>query len=97
MIVNFKDKATEDVYNGVNSKESRRIPQKIHSVAARKLDIINAAIKTEDLRMPPGNRLEFLKGDLKNYYSIRINDQFRIIFSFEQSNAFNVQIIDYHY
>jgi len=96
MIVNFKDKATEDVYNGVNSKESRRIPQNIHSVAARKLDIINAAIKTEDLRMPPGNRLELLKGDLKNYYSIRINDRFRIIFSFEQSNAFNVQIIDYH-
>ena len=97
MIVNFKDKATEDVYNGVNSKESRRIPQNIHSVAVRKLDMINAAIKTEDLRIPPGNRLELLKGDLKNYYSIRINDQFRIIFSFEQSNAFNVQIIDYHY
>jgi proteic killer suppression protein len=96
MIVNFKDKATEDVYNGVNSKESRRIPQNIHSVAVRKLDMINAAIKTEDLRIPPGNRLELLKGDLKNYYSIRINDQFRIIFAFEQSNAFNVQITDYH-
>jgi toxin HigB-1 len=97
MIVNFKDKATEDIYNGVNSKESRRIPQNIHSVAARKLDMINAAIKTEDLRMPPGNRLEHLKGNLEKYYSIRINDQFRIIFTFEQSNAFNVQIIDYHY
>lgn len=97
MIVNFKDKATEDIYNGVNSKESRRIPQNIHSVAARKLDMINAAIKTEDLRMPPGNRLERLKGNLEKYYSIRINDQFRIIFTFEQSNAFNVQIIDYHY
>jgi proteic killer suppression protein len=97
MIVNFKDKATEDVYNGVNSKESRKIPQNIHSVAVRKLDMINAAIKTEDLRIPPGNRLELLKGDLKSYYCIRINDQFRIIFAFEQSNAFNVQIIDYHY
>lgn len=96
MIINFKDQATEDVYNGVSSKDSRRIPRNIHSVAARKLDMINAAIKTEDLRMPPGNRLELLKGDLKNYYSIRINDQFRIVFTFEQSNAFNVQIIDYH-
>jgi proteic killer suppression protein len=81
----------------VSSKDSRRIPHNIHSVAARKLDMINAAIKTEDLRMPPGNRLELLKGGLKNYYSIRINDQCRIAFTFEQSNAFNVQIIDYHY
>jgi proteic killer suppression protein len=96
MIVNFKDKATEDVFNGVYSKESRKIPQNIHSIAVRKLDMINAAIRIEDLRIPPGNRLESLKGDLVGFFSIRINDQFRIIFTFNQSNAFNVQIVDYH-
>lgn len=96
MIINFKDQATEDIFNGLNSKESRKIPQNIHSVAIRKLDMLNAAIRPEDLKIPPGNRLERLKGDLADYYSIRINDQFRILFAFEQSNAFNVQIIDYH-
>jgi proteic killer suppression protein len=96
MIVNFKDKITEDIFNGVQSKESRKIPQNIHAIAIRKLDMINAAIRIEDLRIPPGNRLESLKGVLVGFYSIRINDQFRIIFTFNQSNAFNVQIVDYH-
>jgi toxin HigB-1 len=96
MVVNFKDKATEDIFNGVYSKESRKIPQSIHSIAVRKLDMINAAIKIEDLRIPPGNHLESLKGDLVGFFSIRINNQFRIIFTFNQSNAFNVQIVDYH-
>lgn len=96
MIVNFKDKATEDIFNGVHSKESRKVPQNIHAIAVRKLDMINAAIKIEDLRIPPGNRLESLKGDLTGFFSVRINDQFRIIFTFGLSNAFNVQIVDYH-
>jgi len=96
MIVNFKDKVTEDIYNGDNSKESRKIPQNIHAVARRKLDMINAAINPEDLKIPPGNRLELLKGNLAGFFSIRINDQYRVIFTFSQSNAFNVQIIDYH-
>ncbi|HMA63776.1 MAG: type II toxin-antitoxin system RelE/ParE family toxin [Fibrobacterota bacterium] len=96
MIVNFRDKATGDIFNGVYSKESRKIPQNIHSIAIRKLDMINAAIRIEDLRIPPGNRLESLKGELAGFFSIRINDQFRIIFTFSQSNAFNVQIVDYH-
>ncbi len=96
MIVNFKDRVTDDVFNGVQSKNSRKIPQNIHAIAIRKLDMINAAIKVEDLRTPPGNRLESLKGDLAGFFSIRINDQFRIVFTFSQSNAFNVQIIDYH-
>jgi proteic killer suppression protein len=96
MIVNFKDKATEDIFNGVHSKESRKIPQNINSIAIRKLDMINAAFKIEDLRIPSDNRLESLKGDLAGFFSIRINDQFRIIFTFSQANAFNVQIIDYH-
>jgi toxin HigB-1 len=96
MIVNFKDRATEDIYNGMHSKESRKVPQCIHSVVRRKLDMINAAINVEDLRIPPGNRLEQLKGDLTGFYSIRINDQYRIIFTFTQFNAFSVQIADYH-
>jgi len=96
MITTFGDHCTEDIYNGVSSKESRKIPHTIYAAAARKLDMINAAISPEDLRVPPGNRLEHLKGDLAGYYSIRINDQFRIIFRFEQANAFNVKIIDYH-
>jgi len=96
MIVNFKDQTTEDIYNGIHSKESRKVPQNIHTVAVRKLDMLNAVITVEDLRVPPGNRLEHLKGDLEGLYSIRINDQYRIVFSFSQSNAFNVQIVDYH-
>jgi proteic killer suppression protein len=96
MILHFGDKATEDFYNGATSKDSRKIPQNIHAVAARTLDIINAAMCPEDLKVPPGNHLERLKGDLSGFYSIRINDQFRIIFNFNQSNANNVQIIDYH-
>jgi len=96
MIFNFKDKAAEDIFNGIHSKESRKIPQSIHAIAIRKLDMINAAVDIEDLQIPPGNRLESLKGDLTGYYSVRINDQFRIIFKFSQSNAFNIQIVDYH-
>jgi len=96
MIASFGDQSTEDIYNGLSSRESRKIPPTIHTVAFRKLDMINAAVSPEDLRVPPGNRLEHLKGDLAGYYSIRINDQFRIIFRFEQANAVNVRIIDYH-
>jgi proteic killer suppression protein len=58
--------------------------------------MINAAININDLRIPPGNRLEALKDDLVGFFSIRINDQYRVVFSFNQSNAFNVQIVDYH-
>jgi Plasmid maintenance system killer protein len=96
MIINFGDKATEDVYNGVNSRFSRKIPHHILSVAVRKLDMINAAQGPEDLKSPPGNHLKHLKGTLMEFYSIRINDQFRIVFKMNQSNAYNVQIVDYH-
>ena len=96
MITSFGDQATEDFYNGVNSKFSRKIPSEIVTVAQRKLDMINAAHRPEDLKAPPGNRLEHLKGDLAGFYSIRINDRFRIIFRMAQSNTYDVQIIDYH-
>jgi proteic killer suppression protein len=96
MIVSFGDKASEDIFNGISSKNSRKLPNTILSVACRKLDMINAAESLEDLKAPPQNRLKLLKGDLQGYHSIRINDQFRIIFRMVESNAFNVRIIDCH-
>ena len=96
MIVSFGDKATRDVFNGEDSKYSRKIPSILHAVACRKLDMLNAACRPEDLKAPPANRLEHLKGNYEGFYSIRINDQYRIIFRFQESNAFDVSIIDYH-
>ena len=96
MIINFKSQATEDIYDGINSKEARKIPQTAWKVAQRKLDMINAALNISDLKVPPGNRLEALKGDLDGFSSIRINDQYRVIFRFKDSNAYDVEITDYH-
>jgi toxin HigB-1 len=96
MILNFGNQSTEDIFNGVDSKASRKIPITIHRIAVRKLDMINAAYTIEDLKVPPGNRLERLKGTLAEYYSIRINDQYRIVFKMSQSSAFDVKIVDYH-
>ena len=96
MIINFKSQATQDIYDGISSKEARKIPLTIWKVAQRKLDMINAALNITDLRVPPGNRLEALKGDLEGFHSVRINDQYRIIFRFKDSNAYDVEITDYH-
>ena len=96
MIINYKTQTTQDVYNGINSKQARKIPATIWKISQRKMDFINAAININDLKAPPGNRLEALKGHLKGFYSIRINDQFRIIFRFQDSNAYDVEITDYH-
>jgi len=71
-------------------------PAAIIKVALRKLDYLNAAKNINDLRVPPGNRLEKMKGESEGNYSIRINDQYRIVFGFEQSNAYEVEITDYH-
>lgn len=96
MILSFKDETSSDIYHGYNTKAARRIPRGIWPVAQRKLDMLNAAQDIMDLRMPPGNRLEVLRGKLKEFYSIRINDQFRIIFKFGGCNASEVKITDYH-
>ncbi len=96
MIINFADKATEDVFNGLGSKAARSLPQTIWRVACRKLDMINAAAEIRDLRVPPANRLEKLKGNLSEFHSIRINDQYRIIFRWNNHNAEDVLITDYH-
>jgi toxin HigB-1 len=96
MIISFGDKTTSDFFHGIKSRNSRRIPNQIQEVALYKLDVINAAQALDDLKSPPGNRLEALSGDLKEFYSIRINSQWRIIFKWIQNNASEVQIVDYH-
>ncbi len=96
MIHSFGDTATEDLFHGRQTSRVRRLPQTIIPIALRKLDVINAARALVDLRMPPGNRLEALKGDREGFYSIRINDQWRIIFRCENGGASEVAIVDYH-
>lgn len=93
MIVSFGDKETEKVWEGIMSKKP---PHEIQQIARRKLRMINNSVDIVDLRIPPANRLEKLKGDRKEFYSIRINDQWRIIFKWEKGNASGVRIIDYH-
>lgn len=96
MIASFADQATRDVFDDENSKAARSIPKDIWKVAQRKLDLLNAAHLIEDLRVPPGNRLEALSGDLMGCWSIRVNDQYRIVFRFSDGQASDVRIVDYH-
>lgn len=96
MIISFGDKATADLFNGINSRDSRKIPSEIRKKALNKLDILNAVEQLEELKSPPGNRLEALKGNLNGFFSIRINNQWRIIFQRYNGNVSQVQIIDYH-
>ena len=97
MIGSFADRATEDIFEGRNSSEARRLlPRNLWAVAFRKLDQINVAVSLDDLKVPPGNRLEALKGERKGQYSIRINDQYRICFAWVEGTAENVEIVDYH-
>ncbi len=93
MIKSFGDKETERIWKGEYSK---KFPPNIQPTARRKLRMINNAQDINDLRVPPGNRLEKLKGDLNEYYSIRINIQWRIIFRWVNDNAHEVQMMDYH-
>jgi proteic killer suppression protein len=96
MIVSFGDRATEDLFHGVRSNRVRRFPANIVEAALVKLDVLNAAQLLGDLRSPPGNHLEALRGDLRGSYSIRINNQWRIIFRWQASEAHEVRIVDYH-
>ncbi|HEY9702791.1 MAG TPA: type II toxin-antitoxin system RelE/ParE family toxin [Allocoleopsis sp.] len=93
MIKNFKDKETEKIFN---RQRSKKLPSDIQQIALRKLRMLNRAIAIQDLLIPPGNRLESLKGDRMGQYSIRINSQWRICFEWEEGNALNVEIVDYH-
>jgi proteic killer suppression protein len=97
MIASFCNQGTEDIFQRVESRESRQVlPSTLHHIAARKLAMLNAARFVDDLRIPPGNRLEKLKGTLDGYFSIRINDQWRIIFRWSENTAQDVRISDYH-
>lgn len=97
MISSFDDAATEDVFHGRYTKKVRTLLSKNLFVnAQRKLDLINAAFHLDDLKIPPWNRLEALHGDLNGMHSIRINDQWRIIFKWIAGHAEDVKIIDYH-
>jgi proteic killer suppression protein len=94
VIVSFRDKETERIWEG---EVSKRFPPDILRTARRRLLILHAAISLVDLRVPPGNRLHALSGDRKGQWSISINDQWRICFEWQSGNAANVEITDYHY
>jgi len=97
MIVSFRDQATEDIFNGFNSKVARKAcPRTLWKVAARKLDQLDSVQSLEELKIPPGNRMESLSGDRKGECSIRINEQYRICFIWCETGPYNVEITDYH-
>jgi len=93
MIRSFGDKETEKVFN---RERSRKLPPEIHRRAKRKLLLIDSAISIDDLKVPPGNRLEQLRGDREGKWSIRINQQWRICFEWHGNDAWHVEIVDYH-
>jgi toxin HigB-1 len=96
MITGFRSKHAEDIFHGTRSKQARKIPQTLHERCWRLFDQINACSEVDTLKVPPGNRLEKLRGNLKEYWSLRVNDQWRIIFKWKDGNASDVDIIDYH-
>jgi proteic killer suppression protein len=97
VIVSFHDAATQEVFNGQDTRLARRtLPRGLWTVARRKLDQINAATRLDTLRAPPGNHLEALWGDRKGQHSIRINDQYRICFRWTSAGPEAVEIVDYH-
>jgi len=93
VIYNFSCKETEKIWNQIFSK---KFPNDIQDITLRKLIMINRATDVKDLKIPPGNRLEKLKGNMKDYYSIRVNEQWRICFIWKNDKAINVQLVDYH-
>jgi toxin HigB-1 len=97
MIQSFVSPGTEDIFNGIDSKIARKTcPQSLWKVAIRKLDQLDSVTTLEELKIPPGNNLEALKGDRKGQYSIRINDQYRICFVWKPAGPDDVEIVDYH-
>ena len=96
-IVSFHNTGTEDIFDGASTKAARRTcPQSLWAVTRRKLDQLNTVGRLGDLRFPPSNRLEALKGDRKGQHSIRINDQYRICFTWTDTGPADVEIVDYH-
>ena len=96
MSASFGDRGTADLYHGVRTRRARAFPKDIVAVALRKLDMLNAAQALLDLRSPPGNRLEALRGDWRGFHSIRVNEQWRIVFRWAEGAARDVRLLDYH-
>jgi toxin HigB-1 len=96
VIVSFADATTADIYHGSDTKAARRLPRDLWGRIQRKLDFLNACTSVDDLRVPPANRLEKLKGDLDGFYSIRVNERYRIVFRFVAGIAEDVRCVDYH-
>jgi len=96
MIESFGNRLAEDLFFDRRSRETRAFPPELMRVARRKVLYLHDAAELDDLRVPPGNRLEPLKGRWKGYHSIRINDQWRLVFRWEQGHAQDVTVVDYH-
>jgi len=97
MIKSFRNRAAEDIFNGKSTKDAMRIcPKKLWKIAVRKLDQIDSVSSLDELKVPPGNRLESLSGNRKGQYSIRINEQYRICFKWVENEPDDVEITDYH-
>ncbi len=96
VIRSFADATTEDVFFGADTRAARRLPRTLWPLVRRKLDMVHAARSLLDLRLPPGNRLEALRGDQAGRQSIRVNDRYRITFRFEDGGAWEVRCEDYH-
>lgn len=97
MIVSFKDKASEDLFNGIGSRVAKKAcPQALWRLATRKLDQLDSVQSLDELKVPPGDRLEALSGNRKGQYSIRINEQYRICFKWGESGPECVEVTDYH-
>ena len=96
MIKSFGDKTTDDIANGRNTKKSRSLGAATIRAAENKIYMLDNAQQLDELKTPPNNRLEALKGKLKGYFSIRINQQYRLIFKWKNGEAFEVRIVDYH-
>lgn len=96
MIQSFRSKTAPDIFDGITSRHARQCPHELHAKTRRLLDQLNASTQVETLRVPPSNRLEKLRGNLKEFWSLRINKQWRIIFKWKNEDASDVDIIDYH-
>lgn len=96
MIESFGNKLAEDLFEDRKSRSTNAFPPELRRPSRRKLQYLHEAADLRDLESPPGNRLERLKGNLKGFHSIRINDQWRVVFRWRGGNAFDVQIVDYH-
>lgn len=96
MVETFGNALAEDLFDDKRTRATRAFPAELRRIARRKLLYLHDAAELRDLRIPPGNRLEGLKGNWKGFHSIRINDQWRVVFKWKGGNAFDVRIIDYH-